>query len=137
MPLATHFAEKYGRESGRNVRRISAEATNLLTAYPWPGNIRELENVMERAVLLCGPAGIIEAAHLPPALQGEETEHAAEHGPLDAALSALERRLIAEALNDARGNMVKAARQLGITERIMGLRMKKYSLNFKDFRTRH
>lgn len=138
MPLATHFAEKYGRENGREIRRISAEATGLLTVYPWPGNIRELENVMERAVVLCGPAGVIEAAHLPPALQGMEAEAAScgysSDDTLEAALGALELRMIIEALNKARGNMAKAAARLGITERIMGLRMKKYNLSFKDFR---
>jgi Nif-specific regulatory protein len=141
MPLATHFADKYGRENSRPVRRISPEATALLTVYSWPGNIRELENVMERAVLLCGPAGVVEAAHLPPALQGMETGPAAmpreEYGgTLGAALEALELRMITDALEDAKGNMIKAAARLGITGRIMGLRMKKYGLSFKTFRSR-
>ncbi|MCC8194776.1 MAG: sigma 54-interacting transcriptional regulator [Deltaproteobacteria bacterium] len=141
MPLATHFAEKYGQENGRVVRRISPEATELLTAYAWPGNIRELENVIERAVLLCGPGGVIEAAHLPPALQGLEPVPApfaseSRADTLDAALEALELRMITEALSDSRGNMAKAASRLGITERIMGLRMKKYGLSFKEFRGR-
>ncbi|SBW03596.1 Nitrogen fixation protein VnfA [uncultured delta proteobacterium] len=145
MPLATHFAEKYGQENSRVVRRISPEATALLTAYPWPGNIRELENVMERAVLLCGPSGVIEASHLPPALQGLETAPSAPFmtggdedraGTLDAAMEALELRMITDALEDCKGNMVKAAARLGITERIMGLRMKKYGLSFKKFRNR-
>ncbi len=139
MPLATHFAEKYGQENGREVRRISSEATRLLTSYPWPGNIRELENVMERAVLLCGPEGVVEAAHLPPALRGAAMGNAPageedQAGTLDAALAALELRMITDALKDCRGNMAKAAERLGITERIMGLRMKKYNLRFKDFR---
>lgn len=136
MPLATHFADKYGRENGREVRRISPEATNLLTAYSWPGNIRELENVMERAVLLCGEAGVVQAAHLPPALQGEESADMPDGGTLDAALAGLELRMITDALAEVRGNMAKAAQKLGITERIMGLRMRKYGLSFKDFRAR-
>ena len=140
MPLATHFAEKYGAENGREVRRISPDATRLLTTYPWPGNIRELENVMERAILLCGPAGVIEAAHLPPALRGAEARAAVPTGEygetLEDALGALELRMISEALDECRGNMAKAAARLGITERIMGLRMKKYGLSFKEFRHR-
>ncbi len=141
MALATYFAEKYGRENRREIRRISTKATDLLTSYSWPGNIRELENVMERAVLLCGPAGVIEASHLPPGLQEAENEnfppppdHAGDG--LDGALAALERRMITDALSENRGNMAKAAAQLGITERVMGLRMKKYGLSFKDFRGR-
>ncbi len=137
MPLATHFAEKYGEENSRRILRISADATALLTGYAWPGNVRELENVMERAVLLCGPSGVIEGAHLPPALQRAEAGSVpgAEHGgSLDAALADLERGLIVEALKEAAGVMGKAAERLGVTERIMGLRMKKYGLDFRDFR---
>ena len=86
--------------------------------------------------MLCG-AGVIESAHLPPALQGRDFEDMERHGSLDAALNALELRLITEALTEAGGNMAKAAQQLGITERIMGLRMKKYALPFKAFRGRN
>ena len=138
MPLAIHFAEKYGEENKRLILRISAEAAALLTAYSWAGNVRELENVMERAVLLCGPSGIIEATHLPAALQTVDTETATEAqsgGVLNAALESLERRLIIEALEAAEGIMGKAAENLGITERIMGLRVKKYGLDFREFRT--
>jgi Nif-specific regulatory protein len=135
MPLATHFTEKYVKENGRTILRISPQATSLLTSYPWPGNIRELENVMERAVLLCGPAGVIESAHLPPALQTPGHQELDDESTLEAALASLEHRLILEAMQENHGNMVKAAARLGITERIMGLRMKKYSLSFKDFRT--
>lgn len=144
MPLATHFAEKYGRENGREVRRISAEATRLLSFYPWPGNIRELENVMERAVLLCGPEGVIDATHLPPSLQRTEDDdgqgvaaslpEADCSKTLESALDALELRMITAALNDSHGNMVRAAARLGITERVMGLRMKKYRMSFREFR---
>ena len=137
MQLATHFAEKYGEENKRPILRISAAATTLLTMYGWPGNVRELENVMERAVLLCGPSGVIEAAHLPPALQrahAGKTPEADNSGVLDAALADLERRLITEALTEAGGVMGKAAEYLGITERIMGLRMKKYGIDYRTFR---
>ncbi len=135
MPLATHFAEKYGEENNRRIVRVAPEATALLADYSWPGNVRELENVMERAVLLCGPAGVIEASHLPPALQrGENKKSEAKGGGLDAALEELERRLIVEALQEAGGSMRGASERLGVTERIMGLRMKKYGLGFREFR---
>lgn len=138
MLLANHFAEQYAEENHRHILRISSGATMLLTSYAWPGNIRELENVMERAVLLCGTTGVIEALHLPPALQDPDhipEQGLEESGSLDAALAALERRLIVETLQEERGNMAKAAARLGITERIMGLRMKKYGLQFRAFRS--
>ena len=137
MPLATHFAEKYGGENNRTILRISAEATAALTTYSWPGNVRELENVVERAVLLCGPSGVIEAAHLPPALQCANTgtvPGVRNSGTLDASLAGLEYRLIVQALTEAEGIMGKAAEYLGVTERILGLRMKKYGLDFRNFR---
>ncbi|GHV54723.1 sigma-54-dependent Fis family transcriptional regulator [Deltaproteobacteria bacterium] len=147
IPLASHFAEKFGKENYCEIKRMSPDATSLLTDYPWPGNIRELENVMERAVLLCGQTGVIEASHLPPAVQGAshkiqtngmipfDSPPASEpSGSLDAALEKIERTLLVNALTEERGNMAKAAQNLGITERIMGLRMKKYGLSFKPFR---
>ena len=135
VPLAIHFAEKYGPKSNAPTCRVSPEATNLLIAYPWPGNIRELENIIERAILLSG-GGIIEAEHLPQFMQKQDVPKMERHGSLDSALNALELHLITEALSEAKGNMAKAAGQLGLTERIMGLRMKKYALNFKDFRNK-
>jgi Nif-specific regulatory protein len=134
MPLANHFTEKYSRENKRRILRISPQATELLCAYAWPGNIRELENVIERAVLLSGPSGVIEAAQLPPALQNSSMPTAPQITTLEEALAELEQRLIVDALQAQQGNMARAASQLGITERIMGLRMRKYALRFKDFR---
>ena len=140
MALASAFADKYGEAVGRKVRRITADAQALLLAHPWPGNVRELENALERAVILCGPGGIIDVGQLPAWLQsvGPESGRAdASEGPpasLEGALEALERSLIEKALRETRGNMGRAARNLGITERILGLRMKKYGLDFRLFR---
>ena len=94
---------------------------------------------MERAVLLCGDYGVIEDKHLPPAVQGAENNNAGEEypalsGTLDSVLGGMEKRMIVDALAENAGNMSKAAARLGITERIMGLRMKKYDLSFKEFR---
>ena len=136
MALVTHFVDKACAGNKRKVARITTGAADRLVSHDWPGNIRELENVMERAVILCGVDGIIDVRHLPAWLQ----EHSADHFPipgnatLEQAVAALEQRMIIEALRDAGGNMVKAAQRLGITERIMGLRMKKYKISYRDFR---
>ena len=66
--LADHFLQKYAKEHGRDIRRISTPAIDMLTSYHWPGNVRELENVIERAVLICDGA-VIHGHHLPPTLQ--------------------------------------------------------------------
>ena len=131
IPLARHFMEKLGAKNKRKVVDISRRAAAMLMDYDWPGNIRELENVIERAVILCDADGIIDAECLPVSIREAQPAGAAT---LDAALSVLEERLIRNALENARGNMAKAAESLGVTERIMGLRMKKYNLDFRDFR---
>src|SRR5262245_47733591 len=71
MLLADHFLEKYSREHGKAIRRVSTPAIDMLTSYHWPGNVRELENTIERSVLVCD-GGVIHGHHLPPTLQTAE-----------------------------------------------------------------
>lgn len=134
--LADYFIEKYGiRESVQVIRRISSAAIDLLYSYHWPGNVRELENVIERAAILAGDASI-EARHLPPTLQkgGASADAGKSGGTLEAAVEAVERELIVNTLKEHNGNMTQSAKQLGISERIMGLRVKKYQLQPRNFR---
>ena len=132
--LADHFIEKYSKLNGKPVRRISTAAIDLLMSYHWPGNVRELENCIERSVLLC-PGKSIEAHHLPPTLQKKEaSEKTSATGTLDAAVSALEYEMIVAELKGCDGNMAAAARKLGLTERQMGLRVKRLDIDFKRFR---
>ncbi|MFP4375677.1 MAG: nif-specific transcriptional activator NifA [Spirochaetales bacterium] len=133
--LADHFIEKYAAQNHVAVRRISTPAIDLLTSYHWPGNVRELENCIERAVLLSVDE-VIHSHHLPPSLQSAESTNTEFHGTLDESLDNLERELILDALKSARGNMAKAARFLGITERIMGLRVKKHDIDAHQYRTK-
>ena len=96
-------------------------------AYHWPGNVRELENAIERAVLLTdGP--VIHARLLPPSLQIAKVDDG-RSGTLNVQLDVLEKELIIDALKVNKGNRAAAARLLGITERIMGLRVSKYGLS--------
>jgi len=133
--LADHFVEKYGGKGRNKVRRISTPAIDMLTAYHWPGNVRELENCIERAVLLSRD-GVIHGHHLPPTLQTAEASGTGHKGGLRESLDNLERELLLDALKSSRGNMAKAARELGITERVMGLRVKKHGIDCRRFRAR-
>ena len=133
--LADHFVDKYNRSHGRDVRRISTPAIDMLMAYHWPGNVRELENCIERAVLL-SQDDVIHGHHLPPSLQTSEASGTLHQGTLQGTLDSVERELIIDALKSTRGNMAGAARQLGITERQMGLRVKKHEIDFRRFRTK-
>jgi len=131
--LADYFAERYSSAGGKRVRRISTPAIDMLMAYHWPGNVRELENCIERAVLLSDDE-VIHGHHLPPTLQTAEASGTTPRGTLRATLERVEKELIIEALKSARGNMAAAAEALGITERIMGLRVRKYRIAAKRFR---
>jgi Nif-specific regulatory protein len=133
LQLADHFIEKFSRANGKAVRRISTAAIDMLMAYHWPGNVRELENCIERANLLC-EGDTLEAHHLPPTLQMAGPGENESRGSLDSALGALEYELIVSELKRCGGNMAQAARGLGLTERIMGLRVKKYKIDTKRFR---
>ena len=133
--LADHFISKYGDANHKTIHRISTPAIDLLTNYHWPGNVRELENCVERAVLL-SVDGVIHSHHLPPSLQSAESTNTQIHGSLQETLDNLERELLMDALKSTKGNMARAARMLDITERIMGLRIKKHGIDPRNFRTR-
>ncbi|MFP4330030.1 MAG: nif-specific transcriptional activator NifA [Spirochaetaceae bacterium] len=133
--LSDHFIEKYAQQNHTNVQRISTPAIDLLMNYHWPGNVRELENCIERAVLL-SVDGVIHSHHLPPSLQSAESTNTQIHGSLQESMDNLERELLMDALKSTKGNMAKAARLLQVTERVMGLRIKKHGIDPKHFRAR-
>jgi len=132
--LADHFLEKYAREHGKRIKRISTPAIDMLTSYHWPGNVRELENIMERAVLIC-ETHVIHGHHLPPTLQTAEGSKTVTRLSLAAAVEAYERDLIQDALKTTRGNRAKAAKLLDTTERIIGYKVKKFGLDCDRFRS--
>lgn len=121
--LSEHFIEKYSRENRRKVARISTAAIDMLAKYHFPGNVRELENVIERAVMVCDQ-GVIHARHLPATLQTAEETATRPASTLEATVAAFERDIIDDALKSSRGNIAKAARDLGTTERILGYKIK-------------
>lgn len=141
--LADHFMRKFAAANGRTEMRLSLGAADMLRRHAWPGNIRELENVMERAVILAGDEGLILPWHLPPELHAgrDRPEEPAggsagsrAGGPLQPRLDELERACILDALRRHAGNMGRAARELEITERVMGLRMRKHGIDYRVFR---
>jgi len=128
MLLADHFIQKYGKEHGKEITRVSATSTDMLMSYHWPGNVRELENCIERAIILCTD-GVIHSYHLPPNLQGGGPDGPGEAaGGFKGIMASMEREIIMEELERTGGNMAKAARTLGITERMMGLRVARYGI---------
>jgi Nif-specific regulatory protein len=133
MLLADHFLERYSREHGKHIRRISTPAIDMLTSYHWPGNVRELGNTIERAVLVCD-GGVIHAHHLPPTLQTGETSDTVPRQSLTESVGAFERDLLQDALKTTRGNCARAARLLDTTERVFNYKVRKYGVDARRFR---
>jgi len=132
--LAEHFLTKYTEQMGKSVTSISHGAMEVLLAHEWPGNIRELENVLERAVALEATPSILPES-LPPALRGgpRNAGQAAEALPavgfdLEAHVQGIERGYIAQALQRAGGVQVRAAELLGMSFRSFRYYVKKYNL---------
>src|SRR5687767_4827538 len=132
--LADHFLEKFSREHGKVIKRISTPAIDMLMAYHWPGNVRELENALERSVLVCDGA-VIHGHHLTPSLQTADSSGTVTRVSLKDAVAAYERDLILDALKTTRGNRAKAARLLDTTERILNYKVRGYAIDVRRFKT--
>jgi Nif-specific regulatory protein len=131
--LVDHFIGKFNKEHNTNIKRISSSAIDLLMIYHWPGNIRELENCIERACILSSDK-VIHSYNLPPTLQTAQSSHTKSKGTLNAIIDRVERQMLIETLQSTKGNMIKAAEILDITERMMGIRIKKYEIDPKRFK---
>jgi Nif-specific regulatory protein len=132
--LADHFLEKFSREHGKVIKRISTPAIDMLMSYHWPGNVRELENALERSVLVCDGA-VIHGHHLPPSLQTADASGTVTRVTLKDAVAAFERDLILDALKTTRGNRAKAARLLDTTERILNYKVRGHSIDPRRFKS--
>jgi Nif-specific regulatory protein len=137
--LIDHFLEAASRENHKQVRRISTPAIEALMSYHWPGNVRELQNVIERAVLVA-EGDVVRSLHLPPTLQmahagGDEGGPSAAGRTMEQRVADFEREIMIDALKTSRGNMAKAARLLGTTERIFGYKARQYGIVAKQFKT--
>ena len=109
--LVDHIIAKYNRLQGKNIAGISLEAVTRLMGYDFPGNIREVENIIEQAFVLCG-GDIIELHHLPPEIRPAAISSTDEIGIMN--MRAMERCLITETLRRYDGNRKRTARDLGI-----------------------
>jgi transcriptional regulator with GAF, ATPase, and Fis domain len=138
--LAEHFLRRFSAKYGKDVRRIDARAREVLLSYPWPGNIRELSHVIERAVLWSRD-NTIDVEHLSlttpvradtdghePAPEPPSSLPTPAELPTGVDLTQWERTMIERAMRDAGGNQTKAAQRLGITRDTLRYRLKKFGI---------
>jgi DNA-binding NtrC family response regulator len=141
--LVEHFLRRFNERLKKHVIGAAPEALDVLASYPWPGNIRELENVVERAVLFCDTENV-RADDLPPEVRGSlaPTQAPITDADLQAALASegglkehvkvamnrLERELVGRALAQTNGNVTHAARLLKISRKGLQLKMKELGL---------
>ena len=124
---------EYFLENSRHIKRLSTPAIDMLMNYHWPGNVRELENCMERAVLLCD-GGVLHSYHLPPTLQTGEQSDTIPSRSLSAAVAAVEREMLIDALKNTRGNVTQAAQMLDTTVRKFAYKAGIHNVNYRDYK---
>ncbi len=124
--LIDYFLRTFAAKNNKPVRGFTREAREALLRYDFPGNVRELENLIERAVVLTRD-DVIDHSDLP--LSFVEQEGTVEEGSLTATVEGLERRMIREALAEAQGIQTRAAEILGVSERVLRYKLKKYGLS--------
>ncbi|MGE5797019.1 MAG: sigma-54-dependent transcriptional regulator [Ignavibacteria bacterium] len=130
LPLIDTFIKKYCEENNKERMEVTKEAADTLLKYNYPGNVRELENIIERSVVL-SRSRMITAADLP--LVVKELNHEKDLKPdapktLNEKVEELEKRLIYDALKEANGNQTKAGKILGLTERNLRYKLQKYNI---------
>ena len=129
--LMEHFIGKYSAANRKKVSGVTAEARDLLLRYSYPGNVRELENIMERAVVLA-KGGNLSTADLPLHIRTTESDEKLcvkkKGSSLNETLGTVERGLIIEALKEAGGVQTRAAEKLGVSERVLRYKLSKYKI---------
>ena len=135
--LANHFLQKFSSENQRDIIDIDPMAMSLLTAWSWPGNIRELSNVIERAVVMnSGP--IIFSEDLPPQIRqpvcnaGEAKTAPVGERNLKEEIKRVEKRIIMEVLEQQEGNRTRTALMLGISRRALMYKLQEYGIDPAD-----
>lgn len=131
LALADHFLVRHGYRLGIKPTPLPPEVVTLLARYSWPGNVRELENVIERGLVLSG--GRLQVDHLPPHVRNANLTTFVSTDEHDLSvkrrLPALERELIARALERTQGNRTKAAELLDLSTRALSYKIQEYGLD--------
>jgi transcriptional regulator with PAS, ATPase and Fis domain len=132
--LIDYFLKKHTRNTSRLVRGLTTETKRLMLNYGWPGNVRQLESAIERAILLC-EGDLITVEDLPLEVRQEsrpQTEGAFKLPPEGIAFEDVERSLIMQAMEQTDYNITKSAKLLGLTFRTLQYRLEKFGIKRPD-----
>jgi len=124
--LVRHFVDRFAAETGKRVQGVSQQALEVLREYPWPGNIRELRNTVERAVILLD-GDTIGTEHLPPDMRPGPAPAEVLRLPLGLELREVERQYILSSLRRNAGNKARTATMLGISEKTLYNKLHRYA----------
>ena len=124
--LVQHFVEKFNADSGKHLSGVHPEALEVLKNYEWPGNIRELKNAVERAVILCDGEFILRE-HLPPDMAGKGPERNSFKLPYGLTLDLVEKDYILGSLQRNNGNKARTAEMLGVSEKTLYNKLNRYA----------
>lgn len=127
--LIDHMIDKFNRLQDKDIAGVSDEVMSVLINYDFPGNIRELENIIEQAFVLCR-GGMIELHHLPVELRPTRSSALGESGPVS--LKSMEKHLIMATLQRHEGHRRKAANDLGIDVSTLYRKIKAYDINISE-----
>jgi two-component system NtrC family response regulator len=127
QPLIDHFLARYAKENAKEIREVSSEARDMLFKYDYPGNVRELENIIERAVVIAR-GNVISIEDLPfrEGMDVSAEDKKEDDGVLRRSMEELEKKMIVEALEKSGDHQSRAAALLGISERMLRYKLKKY-----------
>jgi transcriptional regulator with GAF, ATPase, and Fis domain len=126
--LINHFIDKFATENGKNIQGLTSEARDMLLKYDYPGNVRELVNIIERAVVIARDQ-YITTDDLPfKSVSFPDASGKKYSGALRESVDELEKKLIIESMEKTQDNQTKAAEILGISERMLRYKLKKYGL---------
>jgi transcriptional regulator with GAF, ATPase, and Fis domain len=135
--LVEYFIDRYARKGGKKIKRVNKKTLELLQSYPWPGNIRELQNVIERSMILCETEIFsIDESWLPQ--QSLSTAEPKPHAELPGILLVQEKNMIEAALKESRGRIfgpTGAAAKLGIPRSTLESKIRSLKINKNRFRT--
>jgi transcriptional regulator with PAS, ATPase and Fis domain len=129
--LANHFIRKFNRKNKKGIKGLTPEALQNLSTYPFPGNVRELENEIERATAMAEARKPIEAAHLSEKIRARSIADCLGtelQGSLKAMVETLEKSVLTQTLEKHEGNKTQAAKELGLSRFGLMKKMQRYGL---------